>query len=146
MKNILSPDIFNELKQKCKNMVKDHINYIIKNQFQEDCIWMNEYFYIDSISIYINRIRLELESDFEIYIHDSFNNALYFKVVPSNLIEKINFNDKSFKFDGYIYYESNKEMQKSTFKSILEGILYKELEHIKTEKFYDDELLLFSHY
>jgi len=108
MKNILLPDILNEVKEKCKNMVKEHILYMIEDKNFDDYTWKNEYVYIDNFSEYESLIRLKLENNFEIYISDFFNNALYFKVVPSNLIEKIDFNDNCFKFDGYIYCENNK--------------------------------------
>jgi hypothetical protein len=112
MKNTLLPNILDEIKEKCKNIVKEHILYMIEDKNYDNYIWKNEYVYIDNFSEYENLIRLESENDFVVYIHPFLNNTFYFKVVLSNLIENIDFNDNSFKFDDFIYRENNQEIEK----------------------------------
>lgn len=49
------------------------------------------------------------------------------KIIPSNLFEKINVDNESFKFDGYIYCENNQIVEKNYLNSIHKRLLYKEL-------------------
>ena len=147
-KTILEENIV-QLTENCKNIVKNYINSLIEDKDFCDYNWRNEYAFIDNLSEYKSLIRLESEKDFKIYIHPSLeNNVFYFKIIPYDLSFNFDLNNNSIKFDGYIYCEYNQKLEKneynSQYESIRERLLNKNLELVKTEKFHDIELFLYS--